>query len=234
MHLSVIIPTLNRPETAELLAGRICSLLPTLDVEVIVVTPAVPERSASNEQVRYVTDAGRGVYKAYSAGLGSASGEYVWFIGDDDYPLDAATSISWILQEGAVDVLIAPVLFSSGRIYRPTRTLLLLHFLNWCQQGVIYRRRELLRHRFFRRLTVQADQYVNILLRSDPAVRTKFLIEPICMFGVNGISGRAHDAGYGSLRVALAHRTLGCCAFLAFRALLLLEPMIKRLVTIRS
>jgi glycosyltransferase involved in cell wall biosynthesis len=234
VHLSVIIPTLNRPETAELLAHRILNLLPTLDVEVIVVTPALPERSTSSGQVRYVTDAGRGVYRAYSAGLGSASGEYVWFIGDDDYPLDAATVIGGILQEGAVDLLIAPVLFSSGRIYRPTRTMLLLHFLNWCQQGVIYRRREIMRHRFFRRLTIQADQYVNILLRSDPAVRKKFLIEPICMFGVNGISGRAHDAGYRSLRVALAHRTLGCCAFLAFRVLVLLEPMIRRFVTIRS
>jgi glycosyltransferase involved in cell wall biosynthesis len=173
------------------------------------------------------------VYAAYNAGLQAASGEYVWFIGDDDYPLNSATSISGILQEGAVDVLVAPVLFSSGRIYRPTRTLLLLHFLNWCQQGVIYRRRELLCHRFFRRLTVQADQYVNILLRSDPTVRIEFLAEPICMFGVNGVSGRMRDMGYRSLRLALAHRTLGCGAFLVFRILALVEPLIKRLVRIR-
>jgi glycosyltransferase involved in cell wall biosynthesis len=183
--------------------------------------------------VRYVADTGHGVYAAYNAGLRSASGEYIWFMGDDDYPLDAATGISRILQEGAVDVLIAPVLLSSGRIYRPTRTLLLLHFLNWCQQGVIYRRRELLRHRFFHRLKVQADQYVNILLRTDPEVRRKFLAEPICMFGVNGVSGRVYDAGYRSLRLALAHRTLGCGAFFAFRLLALIEPLIKRLVKIR-
>ena len=169
MHLSVIIPTLNRPETATLLAHRIRELLPALETEVIVVTPVAGERSTSDERVHYITEAARGVYAAYNAGLRSASGEYVWFMGDDDYPLDAVTGISGILQVGAVDLLIAPVLFSSGRLYRPTRTLLLLHFLNWCQQGVIYRRRELLRHRFFRRLTVLADQYVNILLRSDSA-----------------------------------------------------------------
>ena len=170
VHLSVIIPTLNRPETAALLARRIRALLPTLEIEVIVVTPAARDRPTSSELVRYVADAGRGVYAAYNAGLRSASGEYVWFMGDDDYPLDAAAGISGMLQAGTVDLLVAPVLFSSGRIYRPARTLLLLHFLNWCQQGVIYRRRELLNHRFFRRLTVQADQYVNILLRSDPAL----------------------------------------------------------------
>jgi glycosyltransferase involved in cell wall biosynthesis len=233
MHLSVIIPTLNRLETVGLLAGRIRELLPALQLEVIVVTPSGAGQPTSNELVRYVTDAGRGVYAAYNTGLLSASGEYVWFMGDDDYPLDASTAIAGILQEGAVDLLIAPVLFSSGRIYRPTRTLLLLHFLNWCQQGVIYRRRELLRHRFFRRLTVQADQYVNILLRSDPAVSKKYLDDPICVFGVRGISGRVRDSGYRSLRLALAHRTLGCGAFFAFRLLVLVEPLVKRLVKIR-
>jgi len=233
VHLSVIIPSLNRLETARFLAGRIRELLPALEIEVIVVTPAAGGQPTSNELVRYVADTGRGVYAAYNAGLRSASGEYVWFMGDDDYPLDAATGISGIVQEGTVDLLVAPVLFSSGRIYRPTRTLLLLHFLNWCQQGVIYRRRALLRHRFFRRLTVQADQYVNILLRSDPAVRRKFLAKPICVFGVNGISGRARDAGYASLRLALARRTLGVGTFFAFRLLALIEPLIKRLVKIR-
>ena len=233
VHLSVIIPTLRRLETAALLARRIRELLPELEIEVIVVTAAAGERPAAGALMRYVADAGRGVYAAYNAGLHAASGEYVWFLGDDDYPLDAATGISTILQAGTVDLLVAPVLFSSGRIYRPVRTLLLLHFLNWCQQGVIYRRRELMNHRFFRRLTVLADQYVNILLRADPALTRKFLPEPICMFGVNGISGRARDPAYRSLRLALAHRTLGRGEFCAFRLLTLIEPLIKRLVKIR-
>ena len=90
-----------------------------------------------------------------------------------------------------------------------------------------------MRHRFFRRLKVQADQYVNILLRSDSEVRKKFLREPICVFGVNGVSGRADDADYRSLRLALAHRTLGCAAFLAFRLLAPIGPVIKRLVKTR-
>lgn len=234
VHLSVIIPTLTQAETAELLARRILRLLPALTVEVIVVTPVVVERPGPTENIRYVADGGRGIYQAYSRGLGSASGEYVWFIGDDDYPLDAAACIGGILLENAVDMLIAPVLFSSGRIYRPTRTVLFLHFLNWCQQGVIYRRSHLLQHRFFRRLKVRADQYVNIRMRSNPAVKKKFLSDPICMFGVNGVSGRLYDSGYHSLRLALARRTLGCCALLAFRALVVLEPAIKRIMNIRS
>jgi glycosyltransferase involved in cell wall biosynthesis len=233
VQLSVIIPTLHRLETARLLAERIRGLLPALSIEVIVVSPGAGNETSADGLVRHVSDTSHGVYAAYNAGLRSCSGEYVWFIGDDDYPLDAAADIGYMVQTGAFDLLIAPVLFSSGRIYRPSRSLLLLHFLNWCQQGVIYRRRELERRRFFLGLRVQADQYVNILLRADPAVRKKYLTKPICMFGVDGVSGRARDTRYRNLRPALAHRTLGCGAFLAFRVLTVLEPLIKQVMKVR-
>lgn len=233
MHLSVIIPTLSRPQTALFLAARICELLPTLEIEVIVVQPAGLPKPADSATVRFISDMRRGVYMAYRAGVEHATGEYCWFMGDDDYPLDAAAQLSAALLAAQADLLVAPVIFSSGRIYRPTQSRLILHFLNWCQQGVIYRRKALARHRFFRRLSVQADQYVNLLLRADPTVRTEFLSEPICVFGVGGVSGRQRDTGYGSLRMALARRTLSGGSFLLFRALLLAEPMVKRFVKIR-
>jgi glycosyltransferase involved in cell wall biosynthesis len=233
MHLSVIIPTLNRLDTAQLLAARIFSLFPDVKVEVIVVAPVSQVLPGSSERVIFAADTGRGVYRAFTTGLRRARGHYVWFMGDDDYPLDAAGALREDLVAAHADLLVAPVLFSSGRIYRPTRSRLILQFLNWCQQGVIYRREVLLRHRFFRRLPVQADQYVNIQLRCEPRVSIRFLDTPICMFGVNGVSGRAQDLGYRALRRALAHRTLGCTQFLAFRALLCVEPLVKKLVKIR-
>jgi len=207
--------------------------LPDLDIEVIVVQPAGAAPAVHSANMRFVSDAGRGVYMAYRSGLEKATGEYCWFMGDDDYPLDAAAQLSTTLLAGHADMIAAPVIFSSGRLYRPTRSRLILHFLNWCQQGVIYRRSLLERVRFFRRLNVQADQYVNIMLRADPRVRTIFLSTPICVFGVGGVSGRLRDAGYATLRKALARRTLGTGSFLLFRALLLIEPVIKRLVKIR-
>lgn len=233
MNLSVIIPTLDRVKTAELLAIRIRQLLPALKVEVIIVSPIAAEPRSESGYVRHVADARRGVYAAYTAGLQTACGEYVWFMGDDDYPLNAVTDISNLLRDGTFDLFIAPVLFSSGQIYRPRRTLLLLHFLNWCQQGVIYRRQALMRHRFYRRLPVQADQYVNILMSADPAIRKQFLREPICVFGVSGLSGRVRDAGYRSVRTALARRTLRFFPFLAFRLLTALEPFVKMVFKVR-
>jgi glycosyltransferase involved in cell wall biosynthesis len=229
VHLSVIIATLDKMETARLLGSRVRSLLAGLDVETIVVAPGVSKAPENSDHLRYVADMGGGVYKAYTTGLHSAVGEFVWFMGDDDYPLDGAARIRDLVLNGDADVLVAPVLLSSGRIYRPTKSLLLLQYLNWCQQGVVYRRETLLRRRFFRRLKVQADQYVNVLLRADRTVKTKFLKDPICVFGVNGLSGSTHDAAYESLRTALAHRTLGSAGFVAYRVLGLLKPLARKI-----
>ena len=233
MHLSVIIPTLSRPQTALLIATRLRELFPTLEMEVIIVQPADAGASANVDGVRFIRESRSGVYMAFRAGIENATGEYCWFMGDDDYPLDAATDWAPALLAGRIDLLIAPVMLSSGRAYRPTRSLLILQFLNWCQQGVIYRRTLLLRYRLFRRLTVQADQYVNILMRSDSSLKLSFFSRPVCVFGVDGVSGRHRDFAYASLRVALARRTLDSFSFCAFRVLLFVEPLVKRVVRIR-
>jgi glycosyltransferase involved in cell wall biosynthesis len=228
MQLSVIIATLNRFGTARLLGERVRELLPALEVEIVVVGPSIADATGFDKSVRYVIDEGRGPYAAYAKGLRVAVGEYVWILGDDDYPLDSVSRIGGLVREGLADVLVAPVLLSSGRIYRPTKSLLFLLYFNWCQQGIVYRRRVLSRHRFFRRLAVQADQYVNVLLRADPSVRLEYLPDPICVFGVNGLSGRMHDKAYESMRTALARRTLGGGGFIAYRGLELLRFLAGR------
>lgn len=229
VHLTLIIPTLNKLDTARFLAARVRDLLPELGVEAIIVTPDASRLDDSNAYIRYVSDLRRGVYAAYAQGLRAARGEYVWFMGDDDYPLDGVTSLTHFLQSGNADLFVAPVVLSNGYVFRPTRSVFLLHFINWVQQGVIYRRRVLARHRFFRRLTVQADQYVNILLRSDPAVKVVFTSQPICVFGAGGISSRVRDAGYPSVQLPLARRTLGSSGFVLFILLAAAKPLIKRL-----
>ena len=233
MHLSLVIPTLSRPQTALLLAMRVFDLLPGVQIEAIVVLPADVPKPQDTGAVTFIHDDRRGVYMAYRAGLERATGEYCWFMGDDDYPLDGLVQMGASILASQEDVLVAPVLFSTGRLYRPTRSLLILHFLNWCQQGVLYRRSLLSQHRFYRRLPVQADQYVNILLRANRTVKTRFFIKPICVFGVEGVSGRRRDTHYASLRVALAQRTLGGSSYFLFRVLMLVEPLVKRLVRLR-
>lgn len=220
VHLSVIIPTLHRLETAQLLASRVQGLLTGLDVEAIIVTPAAHVSPEKCPDLHYLQDNGRGVYAAYSQGLRAARGEYVWFLGDDDYPLEGAAALVDLLQAGAADLIVAPVVFSTGRLYRPPRGLLALQFFNWCQQGVLYRRSVLRRYKFYRRLTIEADHYVNIRILADRSVKTVFINTPVCLFGVHGVSAREKDAGFRFVQFPLARRTLGRGSFVLFLALI--------------
>jgi glycosyltransferase involved in cell wall biosynthesis len=206
-------------------------LFAELQIEVIIVTPnAEATADVAEPRIRLLIDRGGGTYNAYAQGLANACGEYVWLLGDDDYPLDAAASIVADIKRGTMDLLVAPVVMSSGRIYRPKRSTFMLLLRNWCQQGVIYRRSLLMRHRFYRRLRVQADHYVNVLLRADAAVRTKFVAPPICVFGVHGLSSRGGDVSYRSLRMALARRALSWPGFVAFHLVVTLATAVKRVV----
>jgi glycosyltransferase involved in cell wall biosynthesis len=179
--------------------------------------------------VRVIADTGGGVYAAYTRGLKAATGDYVWLMGDDDFPLDAAARLSPLIEKGDSDLIIAPVIYSTGRLYRPVSSPFFLMFRNWCQQGVIYRRSALLRHRMFRRLKTQADHYINILLYSDTSLKKHFFSEPVCVFGAHGISSRHRDLRFRALRPLLARRTLGMPGFLLFQLIANGRSFVRRL-----
>jgi hypothetical protein len=137
-------------------------------------------------------------------------------MGDDDYPLDSVGSLVSTIKRRAADLLVAPVIYSSGRLYKPTRSRFGLLFYNWCQQGILYRRSLLLRMRFYKRLNVQADHYVNIVLRSDRELSIEFCDQPLCVFGAHGISSFGGDQSFRELRPRLAQRTLPIIEFWLF------------------
>jgi glycosyltransferase involved in cell wall biosynthesis len=227
VHLSIILPTLHRLATARALAARLVELTADMDVEILIVSPDV-DTGATDGRIRFIEDQGGGVYPAYTRGLHAAQGAYVWFIGDDDFPLDGAAAILSHIKTQRADLIVAPVLFSSGRLYRPTRSRFVLLFRNWCQQGVIYKRSALLRYRFYRRLRVQADHFVNILMHADKSLHAVFLQQPICVFGVNGLTARHRDHSFRAVRPALARRTLPLPEFLLFQSIVCAVSLFRR------
>jgi len=229
VDLSVVLPTLHRPGTALLIARRLAELLDSaLTFELIVVTPR-PVENVTDARVRCLIDRGRGVYAAYGQGIRAAVGEYVWLLGDDDFPLDAIRSLTALIRERRADLIAAPVIYSTGGLYRPTRSRFVLLFYNWCQQGVLYRRHVLLRHAFHARFKVQADHYVNVLLRGDRSLRTEFLRDPLCVFGAHGVSSRGGDRSFRKVRPYLAHRTLRPMGYLMFLLIVAVADIRKQL-----
>lgn len=214
MLLSVVIPTLNKPNTAELIGERVAELLPDIPTETVIVTPHIP--SSSRETVRFLQETRSGIYSAYTQGIKAARGTYVWLLGDDDIPLDGLQVLTLALQSATVDLIVAPVIYSNGRRYRVSKSRLHLLLRNWCQQGVIYRRSLLLKYPLYSRLRIQADHHSNVLINADPEVHKTFAMKPICLFGAEGASSRSGDEEFRRLRPLLARRTLGIASYSLF------------------
>lgn len=181
-----------------------------------------------NEPMILVEETKSGVYSAYMQGIERATGKYVWLLGDDDYPLDAAARLAPAMISGQVDLLVGSVLLSNGKIYRPNRTLFFLILRNWCQQGIVYRRSLLLQYGFHARFKVQADHYLNILLRANDTISKAYLDFPVCVFGTSGFSSRHRDDCFRRVRPALAKRVLGRVGYIFFFLTVLPASSIKR------
>jgi glycosyltransferase involved in cell wall biosynthesis len=227
VDLSVVLPTLHKVGTGQLLAQRIGEICGSdLSVEVIIVTPKLTD-VVREPNVKLVVDEGGGVYAAYARGLREASGEYVWLMGDDDFPLDSLARLAPLIKSRRADLIVAPVIYSTGKVYRATQSAFLLLFFNWCQQGVLYRARVLAPMKFYRRLRIQADHYVNVLLRSDRSLHIAYVDDPLCVFGAHGISSRGGDQRFRSLRPQLARRTLSLPGFLVFQTMTCIADALK-------
>jgi len=204
-------------------------MLPTLGLEIICVVPrGLGAASCDRKGVAIIEDEGVGVYAAYSQGIRAATGQYVWLLGDDDYPLDGLRYVAPAIQRNEVDLIVCPVLLSSGRSYRPHRLLFFLILRNWCQQGVIYRRAIFQEYSLHRRFKIQADHYLNVLLCADVSLRKMYINHPVCVFGVAGISSRIRDERFRKIRPVLARRVLGKVGYFFFWALVLPASAIKR------
>ena len=182
----MIISTRSRLETARLLADRIRVPLSGLELEIIVVSPAAEEQTNRMSACAISRPIPAASTRRANVGLRSSVGEYVWFRRRlTSFRCGDICEIN--SRAGAVDLLVALFCFRPGRIYRPSRTLLLLHFLN-CVSKASSIAGERCCYRFFRRLPVQAIS--TSTSSCDPIPPSEeFLARPICIPGV-AASGR--------------------------------------------
>lgn len=84
MKLSILIPTHNRPELFKRCIG---SIIPYLDesIEVIVNNDSDDITEITHQQISYHYNKYPSLCNVYEALLFKATGEYVWYVEDDDY-----------------------------------------------------------------------------------------------------------------------------------------------------
>lgn len=114
--LSVVIPTHNRPQFLPRAIGSALQAAPDGDVEVIVVPngpdeswKTVAESFKLERRVQWHPIAKAHANVARNEGKRHAQGKYLWFLDDDDYLLEGATSVIALAEKESLEIASAPV-----------------------------------------------------------------------------------------------------------------------------
>lgn len=173
--VSVIIPTHNAAATLRAaLESVVNQTYPK--VELIVVdyqsTDATKEIVASYPSVRFVSETEKGIYQAMNSGIAQANGEWIYFLGADDFlynemvfkelfeqkiPENTDLILGKVENVGAQHSLVPTIYqntFSSGLYWRNT-----LH-----HQGILYHKRIFDTYTFNAKYKILADYELNLRL----------------------------------------------------------------------
>jgi glycosyltransferase involved in cell wall biosynthesis len=197
--LSIIIPTLNSGLSLRKAIGSILSQ--TLqDWELLVVDGGSSDNTLSiaqsynDRRIRVIVGKDKGIYDAMNKGIANAYGEWLYFLGSDDYLL-APTVFELMLShsEGA-DMLYGDVQSSHlGKEYQGEWSYNTLPY-NRCHQAIFYR------HRVFDKIgtyplkyVVCADHYINLRTFLDRDLRTSYCPIEVAYHAAGGYSSKMED-----------------------------------------
>jgi glycosyltransferase involved in cell wall biosynthesis len=153
--------------------------------------------SYNDYRIKIHSDSDRGVYDAMNKGMGLAIGDWLYFIGSDDY-LYTNTILSTLskkLQNEKNDVLYGNVLIhgntgwaTDGQIYNGKFSFQKLLKSNICHQSMFYRRRFIVEHQlqYDLKYPISSDWDFNISCRA----LTNFTYVPhtVAVFNAGGVS----------------------------------------------
>lgn len=205
-YLSIVIPTRQAERTLKVALDSILRQSFTR-LEILVMdsvstddTLAIAREAAGGDsRVRVFSEPDKGVYDAMNKGIREARGEFVYFLGSDDWLHDekVLNDVFAIQDKDGYDVLYGNVVSPSYRgAYDGVFTYEKLLSRNVSHQACFYRRSLFARLGDYNlRYRGYADWEFNIRCFSDQRVRIRFIDRIIAGFGPDGLSSR-HDVPF--------------------------------------
>jgi len=157
---------------------------------------AIADLDVSIGSVKYLQNFPRGVYAAFTAGVGISDGDYILFSGGDDFFMPGLNKVLSTISEGKgaqPDVIVSPVCFGDERLLLPVKTRLGIVLKNWCQQGVLYRKDIFDKYHFDDRYPIQADHKFNIELLGSSELTIHYSNYISAYFSCGGMSQTKPD-----------------------------------------
>lgn len=199
---SIVIPTFNAEET--ILTAFKSILGQTFpDFEIILVDGLSSDNTVkivkelNDSRIKIFSEKDKGTYDAMNKGIGYSQGEWLYFIGGDDYLYDsnALQTLSKKLKKAKEHVLYGNVLIkgdtgwaTDGEIYNGKYSFQKLLKSNICHQSMFYRRSFLLQNQlqYDLKYPISADWDFNIACRS--LTKFNYVKDIVAVFNAGGIS----------------------------------------------
>jgi len=156
----------------------------------------------------WISEPDRGLYDAMNKGVSLSKGEWVYFLGADDYLLDGFTSAAERLKDDTTvyygDVY-RPVM---GRTYDGRFSAYKLACRNICHQSIFYPRCVWEKFSYNLKYPVFADYDLNLRCFADNGLRFEYIPETIAVFSdEGGLSPTRTDSAFEKDKPALIKET---------------------------
>jgi glycosyltransferase involved in cell wall biosynthesis len=200
---SIIIPTFNSERTVSVALSSVINQ-EFKDVEILVIDAEssdntiqiISEFEAKDSRIRHISEKDQGIYDAMNKGVALANGEWIYFLGSDDWlkDMNVLQAIADELQKEPADLLYGNVMMQpSKKTYDGPFTVDKLFRRNISHQSIFYRRN------LFDKLgnynlayKLHADWDFNIRCFLEPGITTRFVNTIVACFAKGGVSS-AHD-----------------------------------------
>ena len=198
---SIIIPTFNSEKTLQSTLNSILEQVFT-DLEIIIIdgmsgdatVALIEENFRKDRRIRYVSEADHGIYDAMNKGIDMAKGQWIYFLGSDDYlsGKNVLQVVNDSLKDCKCDFFYGQVLMK-GVKYDGPLSLEKLLVKNISHQAIFYRRQIFEKNgKYNLRYKFHADWEFNIryFLKVEEDVQYEDIL--IANFGAGGVSAE-HD-----------------------------------------
>jgi len=233
MQVSIIIPTYNCSNVIQRAIDSVVAQTFT-DWEVLIMDGASSDDTLkvvsqnTDPRIRVFSEKDKGVYDAMNKGIFASKGEWLYFLGSDDYLVDER-----VLQN-ITDNVCDDVDILYGEVIAPQLSEIYRGEWCWdklcacrCHQSIFYRRRVFdLLGLYNLKYKVCADYDINLKWYFDERLKSKYVNIQIANYACGGLSCHVHDdlfaKDYDKLILCYGYKTMSLRQVLSY---------IKRIIT---
>lgn len=211
--LSVIIPTYNSAKTIGATLNSI-QQQHFKNIEIVIVdglsqdgTQSIIDafqQSSTSIEIKFVSERDNGIYDAMNKAIAMANGEWLYFLGSDDYFYDpqVLANVFDSHDNDNFDVIYGDVLSTRfGGRYDGEFDISKLYSQNICHQAIFLRKRVFeIVGLFETRFSAHADWDHNWKWFVNPDIKRKYINQVIAFYSDGGFSSVNHDQSFSKVR----------------------------------